>query len=335
MREYPDTYLKQLEEHIFNVRDLSDFNGLAMEIFHFQYDSNPVYHKFVDLVCPDPQSVAGPESIPFMPVEVFKKHQVISGAFKPELVFYSSGTSGMERSRHFIADPDVYLRSFLQCFRIFYGTEADYCILALLPSYLEQGGSSLVYMVDHLSRGSNDPDSGFFLYDHGHLEELLIRKRAEGRKVILFGVTYALLDFSEAISGKFPELIVIETGGMKGKREEMVREELHEVLCSRFGVSSIHSEYGMTELLSQAYSKGGGYFHTPPWMKVLVRDVYDPGTYKEVGKSGVLNITDLANLYSCAFIATQDLGRLHHDGSFEVLGRTDTSDIRGCNLLVV
>ncbi len=335
MKEYPDSFFNHLKEQIFNVQGQYDFNGLALEIFRFQYETCPVYKVFVDTVCPSPCNVNSIEEIPFLPVEVYKSNKVISGSFRPDLVFSSSGTTGMVTSRHFVTDPDLYHRSFKKCFRHFYGHESGYCILGLLPSYLERKGSSLVYMVDKLIRGGDDPDSGFFLYDHNRLLEILFKKQSEKKPVILFGVTFALLDFSEILNTSFPGLTIIETGGMKGRREEMIRENLHSILCGRFGVSAIHSEYGMTELLSQAYSKGEGRFRTPSWMKVMIRDIYDPKSYKGFNKTGAINIIDLANLYSCCFIGTQDLGRLHHDGSFEVLGRTDASDIRGCNLLVL
>jgi len=250
------------------------------------------------------------------------------------MVFSSSGTTGMVTSKHLVTDVSLYERSFMQGFKAFYGNIQDYTVLALLPSYLERDGSSLIYMVDHLIRESGDPQSGYFLYDHDALYAALQRQKLTNRKTLLIGVTYALLDFVEKYQIKFPGLIIMETGGMKGKRPEMLREELHNQLKEGFGVAAIHSEYGMTELLSQAYSKAEGIFACPPWMKILIRDTNDPLTILPQGRTGGLNIIDLANLNSCSFIATQDLGKTLGDGTFEVLGRFDNSDIRGCNLLV-
>lgn len=274
------------------------------------------------------------DDIPFLPISFFKTQAVLSDFRKPIVAFTSSGTTGMVQSRHLVTDLSLYDQSFNQAFKQFYGNPEDICILALLPSYQEREGSSLIYMVDALIDQSKQPDSGYFLHNHQDLFETLNRLKDLGQKTILIGVTYALLDFVELHNLNFPELIVMETGGMKGKRKEMVREELHAVLQAGFGVDAIHSEYGMTELLSQAYSSGQGIFNCPPWMKISLRDTNDPLSPAQQGKSGGINVIDLANLNSCAFIATQDLGKLYSDGSFEILGRFDNSDIRGCNLLV-
>lgn len=322
-----------LSDKIFQA-DPREFESLALEVFRFQADQLPVYRDFISHLNRDPEAIRSIEDIPFLPISFFKSHDVVCGGGHPEITFSSSGTTGIATSRHLVTDVQVYERSFLEGFRRFYGDISEYCILALLPSYLEREGSSLIYMADRLIRESGDERSGFFLYEHGVLSETLHLLKREGRKTLLIGVTYALLDFVDQYRMEFPELIVMETGGMKGKRPEMLREELHERLGAGFGVPAIHSEYGMTELLSQAYSKGRGIFATPSWMQVRIRDTNDPLTLLADGKTGGLNIIDLANLNSCAFIATQDLGRRFPDGSFEVLGRFDNSDIRGCNLLV-
>lgn len=249
-------------------------------------------------------------------------------------IFSSSGTTGMAQSKHYVSDISIYKNSFRKTFELFYGDIQNYAILALLPSYLEREGSSLIYMVDDLIARSRNPQSGYFLYDHTLLEDTITRLKKTGTTTLLIGVTYALLDFAENRSLEFPELIVMETGGMKGQRKEMLRTELHDILCKGFGVSEIHSEYGMTELMSQAYSKGKGEFHCPPWMRVKIRDTNDPMTLLGSGQTGGVNIIDLANINSCSFIASQDLGKSFEDGSFEILGRFDNSDIRGCNLLI-
>jgi hypothetical protein len=272
--------------------------------------------------------------IPFLPISFFKTHKIIENQAFADVIFSSSGTTGIDNSQHFVQNVKLYEESYLKGFEQYYGDINDYCILALLPNYLERQGSSLIYMVEDLIKKSNHPESGFYLYEHGQLEEKLNRLKANKQKTILIGVTYALLDFVENFPINFPELVVMETGGMKGRRKEMIREELHQTLCEGFGVSEIHSEYGMTELLSQAYSKGNGIFETLPWMKVLIRDTNDPLTFLSNGKTGGINVIDLANINSCSFIATQDLGKIHTDNTFEVLGRFDNSDIRGCNLMV-
>ena len=275
------------------------------------------------------------EQIPFLPIKFFKSHQVITGDNSPEIVFNSSGTTGQLTSKHYVANTSVYKTSFLKTFEQFYGSPEDYCILALLPSYLEREGSSLVYMVHDLIVKSGHPDSGFYLHEHGKLAQKLKELDSKGVKILLIGVSFALLDLVSNYSFSLKNTIIMETGGMKGRKKEMIREELHGILKAGFGVGEIHSEYGMTELLSQAYSLGKGSFECPPWMRVLIRDPEDPLTLLPDGKSGGVNIIDLANLHSCSFIATQDLGKLYPDGSFEILGRFDHSDLRGCNLMAL
>ncbi|MBU2649973.1 MAG: acyl transferase [Bacteroidetes bacterium] len=329
MRDLSKFTPEQLAEIVFSVGTEYEFNEIAWDIFLFQYRYNAVYREFCDHL----GKISDVSEIPYLPVEVYKSERVITGSSSWERVFQSSGTSGMEFSRHFLVSEAVYLKSFRSCFRIFFGEPAHQCILGLLPSYLEREGSSLVYMVDGLIRESSDTDSGFFLHDTRGLTGILRRKRDAGVPVVLFGVTFALLDLAEKNPIDFPSLIIIETGGMKGRREEMIREELHGLLKNAFGTERIYSEYGMTELLSQAYSMGDGIFSSPPWMKVKVRDLQDPITMLPEGRSGAINVIDLANVYSCSFLATQDIGKLHPGGGFEVLGRTDASDIRGCSLL--
>lgn len=319
---------------IFSIQSQPQFESLALEIFRYQAENCQVYSDFVKNLGIRADKVSDLNSIPFLPIEFFKSHQVISGSGTAEEVFTSSGTTGMAQSKHAVLDVEVYVQSFRKTFEIFYGDIRKYAILALLPSYLERDGSSLIYMADDLIRGSENDNSGYFLYDHKTLNDTLLHLKSTRTHTILIGVTYALLDFAEGHSVDFPELIVMETGGMKGKRREMVRTELHEILCSGFGVPVIHSEYGMTELLSQAYSKGAGIFHCPPWMRVSIRDTNDPLELLSHGQTGGINVTDLANINSCSFIAVQDLGKTFEGGTFEVLGRFDNSDIRGCNLLV-
>ena len=319
---------------IFSIKDTEEFEKLTLQVFLFQSEKCGVYAKFLKYLKVDPKSIKKVGDIPYLPVEFFKNHSITCSNLKPELIFTSSGTSGNVQSKHFVNKKAIYERSFKTCFEKFYGDIKEYTILALLPSYLERDGSSLIYMVDDLIRCSEKAQSGYYLHNHSDLFNTLIKFQKSKSKTLLIGVTYALLDFAESHTLEFPELIVMETGGMKGKRKELIRGELHEILCCGFGVPTIHSEYGMTELLSQAYSKGGGEFHCPPWMQVAIRDTNDPLTLLEIGKVGGINIIDLANIDSCSFIATQDLGKLTGNNYFEVLGRFDNSDIRGCNLLV-
>ncbi|HUH32299.1 MAG TPA: hypothetical protein VLZ28_00015 [Daejeonella sp.] len=321
-------------DDIFSIKTPQEFERLALEIFKLQARHCHVYRDFINILNIDPDTISNLEDVPYLPIEFFKSHKIVSSEADPDLVFTSSGTTGILQSRHPVTDLSIYEKSYRLAFEQFYGDIRNYALLALLPSYQEREGSSLIYMVDDLIRRSGHHQSGYFLYNHGDLAETLIDLKKNNTHTLLIGVTYALLDFAESHTIEFPELIVMETGGMKGKRREMIRLELHESLCQGFGIPAVHSEYGMTELLSQAYSKGGGIFHCPKWMKVLIRDTNDPLELLPEGQTGGINVIDLANINSCSFIATQDLGKLHSDGGFEVLGRFDNSDIRGCNLLV-
>jgi Acyl-protein synthetase, LuxE len=294
-----------------------------------------VYRQFCEHLKVEEQQVKSLTQIPFLPIQFFKSHDVVTGNNPIQTTFSSSGTTGMTSSKHFVTDLSLYESSYRQAFSQFYGNIENYVVLALLPSYLEREGSSLIYMVKDLIEWSQNSDSGFYLHNYDALIEKLIALDQSGQNVLLIGVTYALLDLIEKQKFQLQNTIIMETGGMKGKRKELIREELHELLCNGFGVNSLHSEYGMTELLSQAYSLGKGVFECPPWMQILIRDTEDALHYVADGKSGGINIIDLANLNSCAFIATQDLGKKNPNATFEVLGRFDNSDIRGCNLLVL
>ncbi len=324
----------ELVDRIFNIQSEEEFNACALDVFRFQAENNSIYKQYLQILGRSVEDIQHYRDIPCMPIQFFKSQDIIAAGKSAEIVFSSSGTTGMITSKHQVADTSLYERSFRLAFEQFYGPVEDLAILALLPSYLERLGSSLIYMVDDLIKHSQQAESNYFLYNQQDLYDCLLSLKAKGTKTILFGVTYALLDFVEAFQVDFPELIIMETGGMKGKRKEMIREELHEQLKAGFGVPHIHSEYGMTELLSQGYSKGEGLFYSPNWMKVLIRDTNDPLSLIDDKKTGAINVIDLANYYSCSFIATQDLGKYHPDGSFEILGRFDNSDIRGCNLLV-
>lgn len=319
---------------IFSIDNEATFENVALEIFKFQAEHCLVYKDYIFHLNINPSSISAVKQIPFLPISFFKTHEVLSTITEPEIVFSSSGTTGLTTSKHLVSDLKIYEESYNKAFKLFYTDPQEICILALLPSYLERDGSSLIYMVDDLLKQSKHPKSGYFLHDLASLYQTLLSLKETKQKTILIGVTYALLDFAEQFKIDFPELIVMETGGMKGKRKEMIRQELHEILCTSFGVKNIHSEYGMTELLSQAYSYGKGIFNCPPWMKILLRDTSDPLSLLEGKQSGGINVIDLANINSCSFIATQDLGKLNHNGSFEILGRFDNADIRGCNLLV-
>lgn len=332
--------LKELEERVFSLDNDQDFEALGIEIFKHQAREVPVYREFVRLLRVNPNQVKSLQEIPFLPIEFFKSQKVFwPNDQVPEVIFTSSGTTGMQTSQHGVFKKELYEKSYNLAFQQFYGNPQDLVILALLPNYQERTGSSLIFMVDDLLKQSKQPESGYFLYNHEELAQTLLKLKDSGKKVLLIGVSFALLDFVEKHPLNFPELIVMETGGMKGKRKELIREELHEILKKGFGVASIHSEYGMTELLSQAYSSGQGIFSTPPWMKIFIRDIHDHFSQLPIGKTGGINVIDLANLYSCSFIATQDLGKLKSEGdgktsTFEILGRFDHSDIRGCNLMV-
>ncbi len=320
---------------IFDIQNSSDFERKALEIFQFQACNNPVYKRFIELLGVSVHKVKSIANIPFLPIEFFKTYQVVSAPPPFDVLFKSSGTSGMNRSKHFVKSLYLYEQSFLRTFRYFYGDVKNLTILALLPSYLEQGQSSLVYMVNKLIEKTGQQNSGFYLHNYDDLATKLQKLDAQGEKILLIGVSYALLDLTEKYRFRLKNTIVMETGGMKGRRKEMLREELHKHLIKAFGVQHIHSEYGMTELLTQSYSQGKGVFYSPPWQKILIRDTEDPMSYLPEGKTGGINVIDLANIYSCSFIATQDLGKItSSSGSFEILGRFDHSDVRGCNLLL-
>ena len=320
---------------IFDIRTKRDFLTQALRIFKFQYINNSVYHAFCTYLNVRPDNVQTLEQIPFLPIEFFKSKDVLSTTDQPEITFTSSGTTGSATSKHFVTDLSIYEQSYLKAFNHFYGDISDYCVLALLPSYLERTGSSLIYMADDLIKKSEHLESGFFLNEYEQLHQLLLELQKTDTKILIIGVSFALLEFTEQYQMSLKNTIIMETGGMKGRRKEIVRQELHQLLSNGFGVQQIHSEYGMTELLSQAYSKGNGVFDCPNWMKILVRDTEDPLTYLSTGKSGGINVIDLANINSCSFIATQDLGKINQDDTFEIIGRFDNSDIRGCNLMVL
>lgn len=325
--------MSEIVNNIFSVNP-GIFEARALAVFRYQYENNIVYNHWVNALSVNVAAVKSINEIPFLPVSFFKDHVVITGSFKPETVFTSSGTTQSVNSRHFVKDLSIYEKSFTEGFKKFYGNIEEWCIIGLLPSYLEREGSSLVMMVDHLIKQSKHEASGFYLYEFEKLDTVLQKLEARGQKTLLIGVTFALLDFAELNAMKLKHTVIMETGGMKGRKREMIREEVHAILKQQLGVSAIHSEYGMTELLSQAYSYGNGIFYTVPWMKILGRDEEDPLKVFGVGR-GVINVIDLANIDSCSFIATDDIGIINEDGSFKVLGRMDASDIRGCSLMVV
>ncbi len=325
---------EELEHRIFEIKTDADFLECALSIFHFQAANNPVYREYIQLLKVNPDAVERLDQIPFLPIEFFKSLAIISGTHPTEIIFESSGTTGSTPSKHHVSKIELYKTSFRKGFAYFYGSIKEYCILALLPSYLERDHSSLIVMVNDLILQSNNPDSGFYLHNRFDLVNKLNKLKGESKKVLLLGVSFALLDLAEQHELNLSNSIIMETGGMKGRRQELIRNELHEILCNRFHTAAIHSEYGMTELLSQAYSFGDGIFQSPPWMKILIRNINDPMSFLSSQKTGGINIIDLANIYSCAFIATQDLGKISDDNSFEVLGRFDNSDLRGCNLMI-
>jgi hypothetical protein len=325
-----------LYEKIFGIRNETDFLSCAKEVLHVQFLHNELFRKFSELVGKIPGNCPSLGSFPFLPIECFRVHDVltsISPAQNP-LTFVSSGTTDTTLSRHLIVDPGIYMQSFFEGFQRAFGEITGYNIFALLPSYLERQNSSLVYMVDKLMLKTGNEHGGFFLHDFQKLQQALEGSLQTGRHTLLIGVTFALLDFVATLKHKMPGLILVETGGMKGRRREMIREEVHDLLKEGFGIPEIRGEYGMTELCSQAWSVSNGRYIPPPWMKVMIRDLNDPWSFLEPGRSGGINIIDLANLHSCAFIETQDIGRLFPDGSFEVLGRLDGSEMRGCNLMM-
>jgi len=323
-------FKESFKKDLFNISN-QNFNEKALLLFNFQAKHNPVYKQYLQLLGKDPDKVSLIEEIPFLPILFFKTQEIKTDFFQERQIFYSSGTTGTQTSRHYIADPDFYLNNSEEIFKRFYGDLSGYIVLALLPSYQENPGSSLIYMVNHFIKQSGNELSGF-VSEKTLLENLKKYKESSAKK-LLIGVSYALWDLAENEQPDLSDFIVMETGGMKGRRTELVREELHEILKNGLNVSTIHSEYGMTELLSQAYSKGQGFFEGPEWFKILLRDINDPLTIGTGRSSGGINIIDLANVDSCAFIETQDLGRISEDKTFEVLGRFDNSDIRGCNLL--
>ena len=331
---------QELKKRIFSTAEDS-FSALALDVFRYQHAQNSFYRSYCDLLRIDPTTVLSPENIPFLPIQFFKSAEIKTGEFTPELIFESSGTTGSVNSRHLVKEKEIYEESFLKGFDLFYGSHKNLCIIGLLPSYLERQNSSLVYMVKELIERSENPDSGFYLYDTEKLKGLLQKNEAAKQPTLLIGVTYALLDFAEQFPMPLQYTTIMETGGMKGRREELTRNEVHSILQKAFATENIHSEYGMTELLSQAYSKEKGIFFCPPWMRICLRSEDDPFDIKFKAKqgerpsTGAINIIDLANLYSCSFIATDDAGKLYADGSFELLGRLDNSDIRGCSLLAL
>nr|WP_126654363.1 acyl transferase [Chryseobacterium aureum] len=326
-------------KNIFNIQTEQDFLNASLRTFRYQYENVEIYRKFVDFLKVNPDEVDRLVKIPFLPIEMFKNHQILDQNVAADLFFQSSGTTQMNLSRHFIADPQLYEESIYKSFEQFIGKPEDFIFLGLLPSYLEKQNSSLIYMVDYLMKKSARPENGYFLYNHSELFELL--NHLQDKKVILFGVSFALLDFLDYCHAEqseeslnFPEnLTVIETGGMKGRKEEMTKDELLKILQDGLKTDKIYSEYSMTELLSQAYSLGNNEYECPNWMRIMVRNAEDPLTYEKEGRTGAINIIDLANTHSCSFIATQDLGKIEGD-KFQVLGRIDHSDIRGCSLLV-
>jgi phenylacetate-coenzyme A ligase PaaK-like adenylate-forming protein len=329
----------QWNDKIFSAGQ-SDFTTLALEAFHVQRRSIPVYKSYTDQLGIRPSLIQTVEQIPFLPISFFKSHDIHTSGKQPELIFESSGTTGSATSRHHVLDSAIYRESFTRSFRLFYGPPSEWRILALLPSYIERSNSSLVYMVEELVRLSSHPESGFYLDEFDKLANTITTLESRQQKTLLLGVTFALLDFADYYDkhnyAPLRNTIIMETGGMKGRKEELTRSVVHTILENVFGVKEVHSEYGMTELLSQAYSSSDGLFQSPAWMKVLLREEDDPLSIRSTGeRPGVINIIDLANIHSCCFIATDDVGRLHSNGRFEVLGRLDNSDLRGCSLLTI
>lgn len=321
-------------QNIFNIQTEEDFLNVALETFRFQAKNNIIYKEFIRLLNIAVSDVKRLEQIPFLPIQFFKTHKIISTNASVKEIFYSSGTTGMQLSKHFVTDINLYKTSYTKGFSSFYGAISNYTILALLPNYLERKGSSLVFMIDDLIKKTGKQESGFYLNNIDELAQKLRYLDQKGEKILLIGVSFALLDLIEKHQFQLKNTIVMETGGMKGRRKEIIRQELHQLLKKGFGVRQIHSEYGMTELLSQAYSLGNGIFKTPKWMKIIIRDTEDALSILPENKTGGINIIDLANRNSCSFLATQDLGKKLENNTFEILGRFDNSDIRGCNLMV-
>ena len=331
--------ISEWENKIFHA-SFYNFDRLALELFQFQYWHNNVYRQYADSVHIIPEKVDTIAKIPFLPIQFFKTNVIKTTEYEPQIIFESSGTTKSVNSKHYVKNLDLYKTSFTKCFELFYGPASEWCIIGLLPSYLERKNSSLITMAEELIKQSGHSLSGFYLKDHKKLYHTLLHNEILKQPTLLIGVTFALLDFTEDYTLHLSNTVIMETGGMKGRREEITREEVHEILIKKTGVRQIHSEYGMTEILSQAYSRGKGIFKCPPWMKVLIRSEDDPFFIQtaplsaERTETGIINIIDLANIYSCAFIATDDMGKLYHNGSFEVLGRCDNSDIRGCSLMI-
>ena len=324
-----------METSIFNIQNKQEFKALSLAVFKHQFKNNKVYRSFCDLLFVHPSSISTIEEIPFLPIQFFKSRKVLSSLDEIQETFTSSGTTGSSTSKHLVTNINLYKESYLKGFAHFYGNIEEYTVLALLPNYLERQGSSLVFMVADLIKKSKKVESGFYLDNIQELANKLLELNRNGQKILLIGVSFALLDLIEMQQFNLKNTIIMETGGMKGRRKELVREELHTILKNGFGVTEIHSEYGMTELLSQGYSKGNGVFETPPWMKILTRDTEDALSINASGKNGGINVIDLANYNSCSFIATQDLGKVYENETFEIIGRFDNSDIRGCNLMVL
>jgi len=323
------------KDDIFKITSRAEFDSLALDVFKFQFEHNKVYRSFCDLLYKHPSDVKCTSDIPFLPIQFFKSHEILSSVHPIEKTFSSSGTTGSITSKHLVTDVKLYEDSYTKAFKHFYGAIEDYVVLALLPSYLEREGSSLIYMVNDLIDKSKQTESGFYLNNIEELAHTLKALETKKQKTLLIGVSFALLDLVEQFQLNLNHTTIMETGGMKGRRKEIIRQELHQILQTGFGVEQIHSEYGMTELLSQAYSKGNGIFECPPWMKILTRDTEDALTIQRPNKTGGINVIDLANINSCSFIATQDLGKVYDNGHFEIIGRFDNSDIRGCNLMAL
>ncbi|GAA4246268.1 acyl transferase [Winogradskyella damuponensis] len=323
------------KDDIFKITSRAEFDSLALDVFKFQFEHNKVYRSFCDLLYKHPSDVKCTSDIPFLPIQFFKSYDVLSTVQPIEKTFSSSGTTGSITSKHLVTDVKLYEDSYTKAFKHFYGDIEDYVVLALLPSYLERDGSSLIYMVNDLIDKSKQTESGFYLNNIEELAHTLKALETKKQKTLLIGVSFALLDLVEQFQLNLNHTTIMETGGMKGRRKEIIRQELHQILQTGFGVEQIHSEYGMTELLSQAYSKGNGIFECPPWMKILTRDTEDALTIQRPNKTGGINVIDLANINSCSFIATQDLGKVYDNGHFEIIGRFDNSDIRGCNLMAL
>ncbi len=326
---------KKIISDIFNIKNEEQFNRTALKIFDFQYTRNSVYNDYIKHLKINKTHINHYSQIPFLPIDFFKTHQILSSDKPVQTTFKSSGTTGLQTSSHHIIDLNVYEKSFIKTFNIYYGNPEKYTFLALLPSYSERNDSSLIYMTEKLMKISNKKNNGFYLYNYEELYHKLNELEQKKEKTLLIGVSFALSDFFELYKIELTHTQIIETGGMKGRKKEIVREELHQIIKKASKIKEVHSEYGMTELLSQAYAKKSNRYQTPPWMKILIRDTNDPFNNLKVGTSGGINIIDLANFYSCSFIETKDLGKLNPDGTFEISGRFDNSDIRGCNLMVI